>query len=79
MGIADFGNPFRFPLSVSTGMGGRVCPYGVSIFVNRFICLFFFIPVLVRRSSGGCMHSLDSSISSSAKKKREILEIHRRA
>ena len=72
MGIADFGNPFRFPLSLPTGVGGRICPYRVSVIVFRIVRFLFYISFLVGRSSSGCMHSLDSSISSSAKKKRQI-------
>ena len=76
MGIADFGNPFRYPLPLSTGMGRRICPHRVSLIVFRIVRFFFLISVLVGRNSSGCMHFMDSSFSNSAKKEREIMEIH---
>ena len=70
MGIADIGNPFRFPLPLSAGMGGRVCPYRVSIIVFCIIRFLFYIPVFVGRSIGGCVCAMDPSFSDSAKKKK---------
>ena len=79
MGIADFGNPFRYPLPLSTGVGGRICPYRVSVIVFRIVRFLFYISFLVGRSIGGCVCAMDSSFSDCTKKKREIMEIYWRA
>ena len=76
MGIAGFGNPFRYPLPLSAGMGGRIRPYHISTIVLCFVRFLISFSFFVGRSVGGCMCVMDCSFSCSAETEGKIMEVY---